>query len=102
MGSGGVREVEADDDGGAALLSTEASGLLRRPAPGRTAMGGTRRKRQLRESVQALSPLMPLDRSKRLWRQMNSTTDPARLCRRSRNREQDKEGCAVWWHAFGP
>jgi hypothetical protein len=40
--------------------------------------------------------------AKRLWRQMSSTTDPARLCRSSRNREQDKEGCAVWWYAFGP
>ena len=60
-----------------------------------------RRKRPLRESVQGLAPVMPLDRSKRLWRQMSSTTDP-RLCRSSRNREQDKEGCSVWGHAFGP
>ena len=59
------------------------SGALNICASGRQVRGGrrprppdtgcplrARRKRPLRESVQALSPVMPLDRSKQLWRQM--------------------------------
>jgi hypothetical protein len=70
-------------------------------------------KRRLRESVHVLSPVMPLSTdfalnlsdqrlANRLWPPMELHKRSRSLYQSSRNRQQDKEGCSVWWHAVSP